>query len=86
MHTRDEVRPAVTQGVAGRPRLLDGLGRTTLMALGALSGCLMLIAYGATVSVCWMIHPLLSALAGVVLGWVVVRVAGKLLWCSARNH
>jgi hypothetical protein len=54
------------------------------MALTAFVGCLLLIAYGATVSMCWMIHPLLSALAGVGLAWLIARLAGRLFWCRSR--
>jgi hypothetical protein len=85
MHTREHVRPAVTRtGDAVSPRLFRGLGRTTIMALTAFVGCLLLIAYGATVSMCWMIHPLLSALAGVGLAWLIARLAGRLFWCRSR--
>lgn len=98
MHMRDDVRPAnaraldVRSGPDGRSnrghcgRLVDGLGRSTLMAITALVGCGVLIAFGAAVSLCWMVHPLLSAAVGVALVWVIARLAGKLFWCSKRNR
>lgn len=87
MHTRDDVRrtSAPTAGASG-DRLLDGLGRTTLTAVLALLGCLVLVVFGATVSMCWMVHPALSALATVGLAWLAARAAGRIFWTGARSR
>lgn len=88
MHMRDDARPALitahgtaTTGV----HWYQGLGRTTALALTALTGCGVLIALGATVSLCWMIHPLLSAVAGVGIAWLMARTAGRALRATPRR-
>jgi fatty acid desaturase len=87
MHTREDLRPAeAVSSEAGDGLLLAGLGRTTLVAVTALAGCLLLIAFGAAMSLCWMVHPLLFALAGAGIAWLVARVAPRLFRAPARNR
>jgi hypothetical protein len=86
MHTRDDVRPASRDDDTSTGRLLDGLGRTTLLALAALAGCAVLIVLGATVSMCWSVHPLLSAVAALGLLWCLARTAGRAFRSSPRPH
>jgi hypothetical protein len=87
MPTREKLRPVEVRARAHQGgRLFAGLGQTTVMAASALVGCALLITFGATLSVCWAIHPLLSAVTGLVLVWLTARVAYRLLWSSSRQR
>ena len=84
MYTRDGVRPAPVDGTGvPRNRLFAGFGQTTLLALAAMLSCGLLIAVGAALSMCWMVHPLLFAIAGIGLIWGAGRGAGRLFRTSS---
>lgn len=89
MHLQHDVRaaPLPTDDVHGGS-LPQSLGQTTVLALAALAGCLLLLALGATLTVCWTVHPLLSAAVVVAVGWLLSagsRVGGRLASAGPRS-
>jgi len=87
MGTREDLRPTkVSNSETGPRRLFAGFGRTTLVAVTALGGCALLIAFAATLSMCWTVHPLLFAGAGLGLGWGTARVAPRLFRTAPASN
>jgi VIT1/CCC1 family predicted Fe2+/Mn2+ transporter len=58
------------------------LRQTTVIAVSALAGCVLLIGAFAVLSLAWTVHPLLTIVAAVALFWVGARLAG---WCFAGH-
>lgn len=86
MHTRDDVRDELASLAPPTGRLFEGIGRTALVAAYALTGCALLVTVGAVLSVCWMIHPVLTLPAMVGLLWVIARLAGYIFYTGSNAH
>jgi hypothetical protein len=84
MHTREGRRITADDGSGYRHQLFTGLGHAAAVAGTALIGCLALIALVAILSLCWSVQPGLMVVVGLALGWVGLRVAGRLL--SPDHH
>jgi hypothetical protein len=52
------------------------MGQAAMTALAALAGCVLLIAAGATMSMCWALHPLLTLVAAVAVARIAIRIYG----------
>jgi hypothetical protein len=87
MQTRDSARTdraIVANGVDVAERRSGGMRQTTLLAVTALVGGLLLIALTAVLIMCWELHPLVMLAVGSALVWLATRLAGKVLSPDAR--
>lgn len=82
MFVQHDVRTVPTADDVPAGGWFRGLRRTALLAIGALAGCGLLIAFGAAMSLCWMVHPGLSGLALIAITWLAARLAGRLVSTS----
>jgi hypothetical protein len=78
MRTREDTHRTGVTEQGPSVGVLGSIGHTTALVVWALLGCLVLIAVVATLSVCWSVHPLLTAVAAVALLWAAARAAGRL--------
>ena len=86
-----QTREGALRGAPGRAQPLRAqrpfgpMRQATLTALTALAGCLVLIAIGAMMSICWAVHPLLTVAAGIAVSWLASRVIGYSLRSGGRS-
>jgi hypothetical protein len=66
--------------------LVGGMGQAAVIAATALAGCVLLIVLGATMSMCWAVHPLLTVAAAVLVVWVGRRLAGHAFCSGGRSQ
>lgn len=83
METRHGTRPTALTG-APAERQVGGMRQAAMTALSALAGCVLLIAVGTVMSVCWAIHPALTLVAAVAVVWLASRGVGLLMRSSSR--
>jgi len=85
METREGARRGAPAPLEHATHWAQGMGRATLSALSALVGGALLITLGATMSICWTIHPLLTVIAGVAVLWLVSRLVGVAFRHDSRS-
>jgi fatty acid desaturase len=84
MHTREGAQTSAPVRTRHAARFIGGMTQATLTALAALACCMVLIAVGAAMSICWEIHPLLMIVAAIVVVWLCSRLAGHAFRTGGR--
>jgi len=84
MQTREGAQQGAPAGTV-RAMGFAGLGQATRSALAAFAGCLVLIAVGTLMSICWTIHPLLTLVAGAAVLWAASRAIGHAMRAGNRS-
>ena len=85
METRQGARRGAPAPLQHATHWAQGMGRATLTALSALVGGALLITLGATMSICWTIHPLLTLVAGAAVLWAASRAIGHAMRAGNRS-
>jgi hypothetical protein len=92
MHAGEATDPRIVAEEQQQPEepsgspVAGGMGQAALVALTALAACGVLIVVGATMSMCWAVHPSLTVAAAALVVWAARRAAAHAFRTGGRTQ